>query len=63
MKEEHFDEIRRISFQEIKNGGINLQKIGDKLGGEKLFFSHLACTDTQRIQDKRSHQLLNSYPL
>jgi hypothetical protein len=59
MKEELFDEIRRISFQEIKNGRINLQKIVDKLGGDKNNLSHLACTDTQRIQDKRSHQLLN----
>jgi hypothetical protein len=59
MKEELLDEIRRISYQEIKKGGINLQKIVDKLGGEKLFFSHLACTDIQRIQDKRSHQFLS----
>jgi hypothetical protein len=35
-----FDQIRRISFQEIKNGSIHLQKIVDEADRKALFTSH-----------------------
>jgi hypothetical protein len=38
-KEELFGEIRRISFQKIKNGHINLQKIDDEANRKALFTS------------------------
>lgn len=35
-----FDQIRRISLPEIKNGCINLQKIIDEADRQALFISH-----------------------